>query len=115
MSVVFVLSWDMYGLESCINLTEIEHNRILNILADRPTSNKVADKTLNALILRAKFNPQRHYEIYAVEVDDSITEEDLVNMFNDSPQTSAELIRARGQKIYSDRITESEKNAVVIT
>lgn len=115
MSVVFVLSWDMYGLESCINLTEIEHNRILNILADRSSTTTSENPTLNALVLRAKFNPQRHYEIYAVEVDDSITKEDLVEMFKDTPQYAADLIRNRGQKIYSDRMTKSEANSIVIT
>lgn len=115
MSVVFVLSWDMYGLESCINLTEMEHNRVLNILANRSSTTTSENPTLNALVLRAKFNSQRHYEIYAVEVDDSITKEDLVEMFKDTPQYAADLIRNRGQKIYSDRMTKSEANSIVIT
>lgn len=117
MSTTYLLSWDMYGLESCINVTEMEHNKIISILGDKPDKNQdpSANFTLNALILRAKFNPQRHYEIYAIEVDDSITKEDIVGMFKDAPNVSAELIRSRGHKIYSDRMPPGEKNRVVIT
>lgn len=104
----------MYGLESIINVTEIEHNRILSILSDTKTEYTL-DRSLNSLILRAKFNPQRHYEIYAVTVNNDVTKQDLITMFKDTPQEMADLIRSRGQKIYSDRITKSEKNEIVIT
>lgn len=110
----YILTWDMYGLESIINITEIEHNHILSVLAgDKLTYN--LDRSLNSLILRAKFNPQRHYEIYAVTVNNDVTKQDLITMFKDTPQEMADLIRSRGQKIYSDRITKSEKNEIVIT
>ena len=113
MSTIYLLSWDMYGLEACINVTEMEHNRILDILSDKSTSNN--DRVpLNALILRAKFNPQRHYEIYMIDVDDSISKADLVDFFKETPQAAADLVRSRGQKIYSDRKSKSEKNMIVI-
>jgi len=54
--------------------------------------------------LRARANSQRHYEVYSVHVDEGITKNDIVDMFNDSPQAMADLIRERGNKIYSDRI-----------
>lgn len=66
---------------------------------------------LNALIMRARYNPQRHYEIYTVDVDPSITAEDMIDMFTESPQGMADLIRARGNKLYSDRM---DKRQVVI-
>lgn len=122
MSNTYILSWDMYGLEACINASEIEHERIINILSDTNSpwnrekrQGKSLNYTLNALTLRAKFNPQRHYEIYAIEVDDSITEKDIVGMFADAPNDAAELIRSRGHKIHSDRMPPEEKNRVVIT
>ena len=95
MSSTYLLSWDMYGLEACINVSEIEHDRIINILSGKPAPDR-NNITLNSIILRAKFNPQRHYEIYMIEVSDGITEEDLKNLFKDSPQYAAELIRERG-------------------
>lgn len=110
----YILSWDMYGLESIINITEIEHNRVLDILSDNKTKSNLA-QSLNSLVLRAQFNPQRHYEIYAVTVNNDVTKQDLITMFKDTPQEMADLVRSRGHKLYSDRITKSEKNEIVIT
>lgn len=58
---------------------------------------------LNALILRARYNPQRHYEIYTVDVDETITAKDMIDMFEEDPQGMADLIRDRGNQLYSDR------------
>ena len=117
MSNIYILSWDMYGLEACINVTELETNRIINILSDKNNAwqGSSANRTLNALILRAKFNSQRHYEIYAIEVDDNVNNDEIVEMFKNSPNTMAELCRSRGHKIYSDRRSPEEKNGIVIT
>ena len=44
-----------------------------------------------------------------------LTKQDLITMFKDTPQEMADLVRSRGHKLYSDRITKSEKNDIVIT
>jgi hypothetical protein len=44
-------------------------------------------------------------------VDGTITQEDIVAMFRTDPQYAADLIRERGEKIYSDR--RSQKDAIV--
>jgi len=54
--------------------------------------------------MRARFNTHRHYEIYIVEVDDTITPDDIRDWFDQSPQDTADLIRARGRQLYSDRL-----------
>lgn len=103
-STLFVLSWDMHGLESCINLSELDQERTFNTLANKPSQS--INNLLPLLINRARFNQQRHYEIYTVHVDPSYTKEDLVEQFKEMPQEMANLIRDRGNKIYSDRITD---------
>lgn len=67
---------------------------------------------LNAMVLRARFNQQRHYEIYTVDVDDSITDLDMIELFEDNPQGMADLIRERGYKLYSDRAERSKERIV---
>jgi hypothetical protein len=47
-------------------------------------------------------NPQRSYEIYSICTDPSFTEQTLIDLFKDDPASTAELIRSRGIKIYSD-------------
>lgn len=114
---MFLLSWDMHGLETCVDLTtldqlrqEEEKMRMLTILGD-PEARDPGDKTGSALnrmiqgiLLRARVNSQRHYEVYTIQVSKNITEQDLWTMFNDSPQYAADLIRERGNKLWGDRL-----------
>ena len=113
----FVLSWDQLGLEACIDASEIEKRRVeeekqdmWNTLQDKSTVNRGREASLGSIVsmltLRAKFNHQRHYEIYSVNTDWSITEKDMRSMFECDPQGSADLIRLRGKKLYSDRATD---------
>jgi hypothetical protein len=56
--------------------------------------------------LRARFNPQRHYEIYIVTATPGIDKDDIREMFENNPQTAADTIRRIGHKYYSDRAQE---------
>ena len=58
---------------------------------------------LNMLILRARANPQRNYEIYTVQVEPDVSLTDIQDMFKDSPQDIVDLVRSRGHRLYSDR------------
>lgn len=111
---IFLLSWDQEGLEACINASDLDRKRMWDILADRKDQGRGHDlnSIVQAITLRAKFNTQRHYEIYTILVDSTVTEQDLRDMFELDPQGSAELIRARGNKMYSDR---RAKQKILIT
>jgi hypothetical protein len=64
---------------------------------------------LDILILRARANPQRHYEIYTVTVEPDVSLKDIENMFKDTPQAIVDLVRARGHRLYSDRAYEQDR------
>jgi len=64
---------------------------------------------LDFLILRARANPQRNYEIYTVQVDADVSLKDIQDMFKDTPQEIVDLVRARGHKIYSDRLYKEDR------
>ena len=107
----FVLSWDHLGLEACVNVTELDQRQMWEILSGQKKDTKHGrDHNVNSimhmLMLRARFNTHRHYEIYAIDVDETIDEQDLRAMFEEDPQSSADLIRARGRQLYSDRVKE---------
>ncbi len=107
----FVVSWNNLGLECIIPVTEMEKEQTWSALkADYALANPNKGGRLNTvtrivgqLMLRARFNPQRHYEIYAVDAVDGITSDDLRHMFESDPQAAADLIRDRGRMLYSDR------------
>jgi hypothetical protein len=64
---------------------------------------KVRIPGLDILILRARANPQRNYEIYTVQVEADVSLKDIQAMFKDTPQDIVDLVRARGHRLYSDR------------
>ena len=105
---VFLVMWDCYGLETCIDVTQHLQDRTWATL----TNSKPKEiPNVNHLILRAKFNTQRHYEIYTVTAQSGITAEIIIEMFEASPQHAADTIRKLGKAIYSDRASSK----VVIT
>jgi hypothetical protein len=62
--------------------------------------------------LRARYNSQRHYEIYIITATPGIDRDDIINMFKADPQYAADTIRRLGQCYYSDR-REEHKIAIV--
>jgi hypothetical protein len=96
-----LLVWDCLGLEYSCNLTDYEKDLMWSTL--KGTQPTVRIPGLDILILRARANPQRNYEIYTVQVEADVSLKDIQAMFRDSPQDIVDLVRARGHKLYSDR------------
>jgi hypothetical protein len=109
---VFITMWSCEGLECVVPVTEMEREAVWKALKGDTSPTKNAMATLNMLMLRAKFNSQRHYEIYSITATQGITSQDIKDMFEAAPQYAADLIRERGHKLYSDR---GEKEKMVIT
>lgn len=117
----YIISWDQTGLEAVVDITEnitrgnaFEREQIWDLLKDpgRTPRNEWVHEVnhmVGIMMIRARANPQRHYEIYSINTDDSIGKEDLTQMFEDSPQTAADLIRGRGNKLYSDRANKRDR------
>jgi hypothetical protein len=107
----FILSWDMTGLESVVPISKYEdweHQSMLDVLAGLSRQKNPLNEIVSALIMRARFNSQRHYEIYAIDCDSSIQEEDWRTMFEESPQQTADLVRSRGISLHSDRVNTNQ-------
>ena len=111
----FIFSWDNLGIESIIPITQYEHierENLIRILSEKPTLKNPLDSIVRNLILRAKYNSQRHYEIYAIDCTEEMNERFWHKQWEEYPQATAELIRERGHKLYSDRV---ETHRVKIT
>ena len=107
---LFIMAWDCNGLEAVINITDYEKETTWATLKNEDPPVKLGS-IVNHMMLRARANSQRHYEIYTMTVQEGITDEDIRSMFESDPQGSADLIRDRGNQIYSDR---RDKTAVKI-
>ena len=104
----FCVMWDCNGLEAIGEVAD-PALKTWAILANKPVPRE--DFNIMHWQMRAQANTQRHYEIYAIGVDGSITQEDIAEMFRIDPQYAADLIRARGERIYGDR--RKKKDAIV--
>lgn len=102
----YIFSWDQEGIEAIIPITQYEHHdkqNLINILSEKPTERNPLTGIIQHLMLRARFNPQRCYEIYAVDCTEEMDEKFWRSQWEEYPQATAELIRERGHKLYSDR------------
>jgi hypothetical protein len=111
----YLVYWCEEGLESVVPITEYEQwdrDNTFRVLNNQETVRNPLNQMIQNMMLRARVNSQRHYELYAIDCDHSIQKADIEQMFEDDPQTAAELFRSRGHRLYSDR---AEKNRVRIT
>lgn len=103
--------WDILGLECLFDVDEAlvaidnyEKQKIVSILKDERPPIRPDPIPLQLLILRAKYNSQRHYEIY--EFCSTLSYSDIKSAFQDCPQVIVDWIRKNGHVVYSDKITK---------
>lgn len=94
----FFVSWDCNGFEYIRDITSehpdnwarkhlfetIKHNKV-------PSDNGLGE--VPAVLLRARMNPHRNYEVYVFTSDDAIEEEDVRAWAEQDPQGAADWIR----------------------
>lgn len=102
----YLAVWDCYGLESLFNVTQYMQQCTYNTLMELPLPESIP---LNHLLLRARNNTQRNYEIYVFDVEEDITETMLRESFQAAPQGIVDYIRKNGHQIYSDRVTTDKR------
>ena len=94
--------WDCNGLEYVADITADQQRVTWEKLQGKETP-RHAYANPQHLMLRAKFNPQRHYEIYTFNATEGIGEQDIRGMFENNPQMAADTIREIGHCMHSDR------------
>ena len=100
----FAIMWDCRGLEAVARVPNPADTTFALLKGAEPPN------VPNILHweLRARYNSQRHYEIYVITATPGISEEDIVEMFDANPQSAADTIRRIGHKFYSDRVQEDQ-------
>jgi hypothetical protein len=107
----FIFSWCQTGIEAIVPITQYEHHdkqQLMNLLKDKPRARNPLNSIVRSMVLRARYNTQRHYEIYAVDCAEEMDEAFWREQWEEYPQETAELIRKRGHEIYSDRANTKE-------
>lgn len=103
----------MYGLECLLDIDKLkqehiewEKKKIWAELKEDQFHDAEPRLPLQYMILRAKTNTQRQYEIY--EFLSTLSYEDLKLSFSIQPQDTVDFIRKHGYKIYSDRTEKKQ-------
>jgi len=107
---LFIVVWDMTGLETIVDVHELQGEDVMRRLKGEKGSK--LGEVLFYLNMRAKANMHRNYEIYTIHTTPEIDKECIAEWFEVNPQSAADMIRERGNKIYSDRVN---KKVQVIT
>jgi hypothetical protein len=104
---MFAVMWDCHGLEAIEAVPDPAETTFALLKGVEPP------RPPNILHweLRARYNSQRHYEIYVITAAPGIDKQDIREMFDADPQSAADTIRRIGHQFYSDR---SQEDRVVI-
>jgi len=95
----YLAMWDCNGLESLFDITDSDHDAMM---AGLKGESYRTPYNIGMMIMRARFNTQRSYEIYAFSAEADIDYDTILEMFKTSPQVIVDAIRRNGHKIYSD-------------
>jgi hypothetical protein len=103
----FLAMWDMNGLEVIYDLeparAEIEtweKENLFAMIKEEQHRSKPRPIPLHSMILRARMNSQRSYEIY--EFKSTFDIDRLKELFKNESQIIVNWIRETGYKVYSD-------------
>lgn len=111
----FLAMWDNTGLECIIDINayydeheEWEKRKSWAVLKGESFFETEPSIPLQLMIMRARFNTQRHYEIYIFTTDEN--ENFVRDMFQFQPQAMVDTIRRCGHQVFSER---AEKPMIV--
>lgn len=99
---MFAIMWDCHGLEAVARVPDPADTTFALLKGTEPPR----PPNIMHWQLRARFNTQRHYEIYIITATPGIDEDDIREMFEANPQVAADTIRRIGNKVFSDRANE---------
>ena len=101
----FLFSWDCTGVEAIIPITQYEDWDTANafaVLEGKAKGINPLGGILHSILMRARANPQRYYEVYTVDCEEGITHRLWQEMWDTNPQQCADIIRERGVKLYGE-------------
>lgn len=109
----FIAMWDHTGLECILDVSkhekeieDYEKQKSWNILKGELHNVRPPSIPLQMMIIRARANSQRHYEIYGFTSHES--EKWVKDTFQNDPQIIVNWIRKNGVEIYSDRVNTED-------
>lgn len=105
----FLLSWDQEGFECVQDITAYhpdnwDKQQLMQALKTNKVDKNPLLQQISMMNLRARYNSQRHPEIYVVGADEGIEEQDLREWSDRDPQGLVDWVRQyHFHKIFDGR------------
>jgi hypothetical protein len=96
----YLLSWDDLGIEMVFDIDASQSKRVEAALKEERYEHRDPAEILEMALLRARFNSHRNYEVYAIQMPESLSETEVAEMFEKNFQIMTELVRKKGVKLY---------------
>ena len=99
----FLLFWDIYGLESAVDLDLMMQRRTEAVLKEEQNRDPDLGELISMMKMRAQFNTDRQYELYAINLPAHYDQDAVHDLFAENPQAMVDLVRSKGIKMMSNR------------
>ena len=112
----FLFSWDQHGVEAIVPITQYDPQSVqaaVAVLKGETINSRALNDIVGSIIWRARYNSQRHYEVYAIDCTEDYTEAVWRELWEQEPQVCADLIRERGVKLFCNRALPQQQVRVV--
>jgi len=98
---VFLAFWSEEGFEYLRDITKFSpeawsHSQLLDVIKGANPADNPLNSMLHGMMLRARFNSQRHYEMYMFTSTDDVDEPSVIKWSEDEPQSLVDWIRLNG-------------------
>jgi hypothetical protein len=114
----FLTMWDEMGIECLQDITDEHPDNVARahlftaIKNSKPIPKSPLGSQIQAMLLRARFNGQRQYEIYIFTSADSISLSDIDTWVNDDLQGFVDWVRKNHAKKLFSNYTPNRKQAI---
>lgn len=112
----YIVTWDCEGVEAFIDVTDyapggaVAGKDLLASIQQGRTVSTPLPVNIGSLELRARMNPQRHYEGYVFTASDELEEQEIHQWFESDPQSFADWVRKyHTQKLFDHRAQKTAK------
>jgi hypothetical protein len=100
---IFLVAWDERGLETVVDLSELEQNIAWDILRTPDGISETLQNLIGRLAARFRSrqrdNPGQLYEVYILHVVEHVTQQQIWEMFAHDPQQFKRLAATDGVQV----------------
>ena len=115
----FLVMWDEQGIECLQDITDYHPDNMArahlfnSIKNSEPVPKNPLSSQINAMLMRARYNGQRQYEIYIFTSTDSVDLIDIDNWAKQDVQSFVDWVRKNHAKKLFSNYQPSRKQAII--